>query len=124
MSGHFPGWCVTDQLRWTWLYLGFGALHTFGRGFFVNSPDPFPPRYYPVTATRPFLSLGSDFAWVPRSGAAIVAHSLYGEINTQDQYVMEWLDNTNAIEPWEVWSLALGYKGLVLTRARRCRGPT
>jgi hypothetical protein len=110
MSGHFPGWCITDHLRWTWLYLGFGGLHTFGRGFFVNSPDPFPPRYYPVTSTRPFLSLGSDFAWVTHSRSAIVAHGLYGEITAQDQYAMEWLDNMNAIEPWEVWSLALGYK--------------
>jgi hypothetical protein len=110
VSGHLPGWCLTRQLRWTWLYFGIGGLHTFGRGFFVRSPDPFPPRYYPVTATRPFFGVGRELTLLTSPTAPLTSHGVFAEANAQDQYAFEWLDNTSQIQPWEVWSLAFGYK--------------
>jgi hypothetical protein len=110
LSGHVRGWCVTPKIRWTYLSGGIGGLMTFGRGFFFASPDPLPTRYYPVTAAHALVHLGSELSFVSSNGDLFSAHGAFLELTAFDEYVLQWLDNTSAIAPWEPWSMTLGYK--------------
>jgi hypothetical protein len=109
-SGHVKGWCITSKARWIYFSLGVTALATFGRGFFLGSPEPFPRRYYPVTAVRPLFTVGNELSIRQSGNGPFAAHGAIVEITTVDQYFLEWLDNTDVIEPLDVWSLSLGYK--------------
>lgn len=110
VSGHVATHCVAPNLRWRVMTVGLGAMTTFGRGFFLLSPDPYPANYYPITALRSFLSLGTEFALTQADNGLFSAHGGYVELTTLDQYMFAWLDNLSTIAPWEIWSLSLGYK--------------
>jgi hypothetical protein len=112
ISMHPPGLCIARDLRWTMISAGLGGLMTFGRGFFLLSPDPHPANYYPMTGLRVLFSLATELHFVPpcEPSSVFSSHGLVVELTALDQYLFTWLGNSSVIDPWDVWSMTLGYK--------------
>lgn len=111
ISAHPPGLCIAPNLRWTIVSAGLGVLIGFGRGYFIDSPSPHRSDYYPETALRSFLSLGTELHLLQASDhdAVFASHGVLLELTALDRYVDVWLDNTDVIDAWQAWSLSFGY---------------
>ena len=94
-------------------YLGVGMLLTFGEHYFWRQPDrydPFAEPYYDSTARYWTASVGLELDWRQPYRSPIERHGLFLEIRVLDKLLLDWLTNTDVIEPWEAASTAFGYR--------------
>jgi hypothetical protein len=106
-----PGLCLGSSLRWTYLQGGIGGLMTFGKNFFVVNPSRYPgDYYYPVTALRAFLSVGTALEFLQSPASLVSSHGVFVEVSALDEYLVPWIKNAETISLWDVWSLSVGYQ--------------
>lgn len=98
------------RVHWIPVYAGLGALYVRGDGFFVLTPDEYPPAYYPPTGIRMLGLLGSELGVHTRSGSGVSSHGAFIELVVLDIYAHHWLENTSTLSPFEIVSTAVGYK--------------
>lgn len=110
VSGHVKGICLTPDVNWIYISGGLGMVMTFGDGFFVLNPSRYPAGYYPITALRNLLTVGTAIEFQQPEHRWIAHHGAFLEFAALDQYVRAWLQSPKTIAAWEPWSMSLGYK--------------
>lgn len=82
---------VRNGLRWTPITTGLGAVYTFNREFFVESPEEYPEKtYYQQTALHALVAFGTQVR------ARIKGWKIYGEyfVSITDTYLMAQFNNS------------------------------
>lgn len=93
-------------------YLGGGFLVAFGSDYFWSQParyDAYDSGYYPPTAWHFTVHLGLEVDFGAPS-PAFERQGVFWEARTLDRFLVDWLSNTEVIQPWEAWSSAFGYR--------------
>lgn len=104
-----PGEAQFAAARWLPLYAGFGALCTWGPGYFVTPPARYPAGYYYPTALRLTAHIGSELDWLSERGA-FERHGFFVELTTLDIFLFAYVENPHLVDLNDIVSTSLGYR--------------
>jgi hypothetical protein len=113
-SGHLvlsgrPFELSIQRFRLIPIYLGVGALVTWGEGYFLKLPERYSSGYYPPTGVHWSAHAGIEANYAPADGA-FERHGVYAELTTIDTFLTRYVQNSETLGPEDVVSVALGYR--------------
>ncbi len=101
---------AAGQARLVPIYIGLGALGTWGARYYLDLPNRYPgSRYYPPNAVQPVGFLGIEADWVP-TRSVIERHGLFFEVKTLAGYTLRYARNPDVVDFEDIVSAAVGYR--------------
>jgi hypothetical protein len=86
-------------------HVGLNVYHVTGLNYETSKYGDPPDRYYPIGSIRGLLSLGTAVQ-IDRHEKSF----FYFESGINDIWMVNWLANYKVVNPWEHFSLAMGFK--------------